>query len=71
MIILNIFKFPNGNELLVYKDEHEPCGELHYYNHATDEDTYICEVAEEFFLINEKAYPHTEKGKAHEEENQR
>ena len=47
MIIHSLFKFSNGNEILIYKDEYEPCGELYYHNYTTDEDTYICEVTEE------------------------
>ena len=59
MIVHSIFKFPNGNELLVYKDEYEPCWELYHYDYATDEDTYICGVTEEFFLISKKVHART------------
>ena len=47
MKVYTVFKFSNGNELLIYEDEYDFCAELYYHNYVTDEDVYICDVAKE------------------------
>lgn len=51
MEIYTVFKFSNGNELLVYKDKSDGSMRLYYHDYADyvlseDEDIFICEISD-------------------------